>query len=149
MTTVITNPGGVKNAYSATLAIGATGNGLTCPPNKKWVLEALVADVVCSATVGNRILIARVGNIFWVSPSSAAVTAGQTGGIDVSFGTAGAPSTTVRRNIANTGNTNVQVIAQCPIKTLTAGDTLTVQDTAAIDVADSISFRAWYVEYDI
>ena len=43
-------------------------------------------------------------------PHQPPITAAQIGGYDVGFGAPiNTPSTTVRRNIANTGNTNIQV----------------------------------------
>lgn len=140
--------GVTRTAYANTFAIGATGNGVTVPANKFWKVLGVTVDVVCSATVGNRVIIGRVGNIYWVGPASAATTAGQTCGYDIGFGNAVAPSTTIRRNIANTGNTNIQVICSCPYSILGAGDTITIQDTAAVDVADSITWRMYYIEYD-
>lgn len=150
--TVQTNPGGVRTLYNATIAVGASGNGVTVPANKRWRVLCLSVDYTASATVGNRTLGVRVGNganAFWCSSISANVVAGALAGFDVYFGVGLATNTTVRRGLANTANTSVQVTTCCPITDLAAGDTVTVDDYANIDNADSMLYRLWYVEYDL
>jgi hypothetical protein len=126
----------------ATSALGG-GLGLTVPAGFMWELFSYSVDLVATATVGNRTPVLRIravnGTPLWMGTTSANVTAGQTGGYDVSFGNVGAPSTTVRRNLADTGNTNVQVRDMCPVKWLNAGDVLFYRDPAAIDAADAVT----------
>jgi len=150
---VSTKPGGAKSVTGFTLGLPAGGQGLNVPAGKFWVIQSCIADVVCTATVGNRTIGGRVvvggTTFYWFGATSAATTAGQTCGYDIGFGNVGAPSTTVRRNIANTANTNIQVREMCPITILRAGDSVTIDDYADIDVADQITMRLWYSEYDV
>lgn len=147
-----TIPGGTPGIQPRVTTIASGAQVYTVPANKKWSLESYVSDTTCTATVGNRILIVSVrsndGTTLWNGPSSAAVAAAQVGGYDVGFGYANAPSTTVRRNLANTASTNVQVICSCPLKTLNAGCTVRILDTAAIDNADALNHNLCYTEYD-
>ena len=59
------------------------------------------------------------------------------------------PSTAVRRNIANTANTNIQVRENTSITTLTAGQFLRVRDITAVDVADALTFAVSYYAYTV
>jgi hypothetical protein len=145
--------GGVVWSFINDGGIGAAGRTYTVPVGKRWLLMSSVADVTCTATVGNRVILTRVlsqpgGRPIWMGTSSAAVTAAQVGGYDVYFGAPSGISTTVRRNLANTGNTNVQVRDACSITYLPAGWQITLADVAAIDVADAVTWTLCYVEYD-
>ena len=149
---VVTRIGGTltRNALAGS-AIGATGTGFAVPTSKEWELLAVVFDVVCTATVGNRVFIVSLfdtANNEWVSAASASVTAGQTCGFDVGFGNVGAPSTTVRRNLANTGNVNVMVREMCPIDSLFAGWIVKIDDVANIDNADAVTGYMFFRQYE-
>lgn len=141
-------PGGIGNAGG----IGATGIQVTVPPGFRWELEQLSCDVTMTATVGNRILQCIVvgpdGVSVWQGAASAVVAAAQVGGYDCAFGAPLAtPSTTIRRNRANTGNTNVQVRETSGIKHLAAGAYVRVYDSAVIDVADAAYLTLNVVQY--
>lgn len=150
---VTTKPGGVITAAGAVTGVPAGGlTVVTVPVGKRWVPMSFTSDTTMTATVGNRLLIVRVmtgATIVWMGASSAVVTAAQVGGYDVAFGASnGTPSTAVRRNLADTASTNVQVRENCPIAQMKAGDSIVIDDTANIDVADSCTGRLYYVEYD-
>jgi len=148
------NPPGLATFAGGGVTIG---NTIILPPavGFKRTLLGIQADVVCSATVGNRILYARIndtvgGVIYWIGPASAAVTAAQTGGYDIAFPN-GPVNTTVRRNIANTANTNVQVTTTCPHIALCVGvngalPSIQIVDAAGIDAADAVTWRASYID---
>jgi hypothetical protein len=154
---VKTIPGGTVTTQGYAVGIGAGGVSMFLPANSRMKLVSLVSDTTMTATVGNRILQFRVlsgGVPVWVGPASTAVTATQVGGYDVNFGGASAPSTTVRRNLANTGNTNVQVTAYAPaleIVNITAAAVVVavLSDSAAIDAADSTNFLLSYILYPV
>lgn len=125
-------------------AIGASGlNLIFCAVGLTTVPQQITADVVCTGTAGNRVFVARIldasGNVVWMGTESAITTAGQTCGYDVNFGGAAGVSTTVRRNMANTGNTNVQVRENCGPLTLGPGYLFLLDDTANIDNADLVT----------
>lgn len=150
-----TIPGGTFRRFGANgTAISAGGLRIgTCPVGKRWVLLSVVCDVVCTATVGNRILMVSIttdnNTNDWLGAVSAAVTAGQTGGYDVGFGAPLAtPSTAVRRNLANTGNTNIQVRETSSCNVIAATGGIMIDDTADIDNADAVSYRLCVMEYD-
>lgn len=131
----------------------STGRVLyTVPTGRRSIIRSCVSDLVASATVGNRILIARIldgsANVLWIGSASTAITAAQTGGYDIGFGMPGTPSTTVRRNLGNTANVNVMVRESSPILELGPGSTIVLIDTAAIDVADAVTSRVNVIEYD-
>jgi hypothetical protein len=87
--------------------------------------------------------------VVWVGAASTAVTAAQVGGYDVGFGSPlSTPSTTVRSTLAGGANTNVQVRENTSITELLAGSTITLDDSANIDIADSIAYRLMVIEYD-
>jgi len=148
-----TVPGGlIVNSIVTSGAIGVSKTVYTVPTGKRARPTNLVSDITASATVGNRVLVARVldpnANVIWIGSSSGAVTAAQIGGYDIGFGMPGTPSTTVRRNIANTANTNVQVRELSGITDLLAGSTINIMDVTAVDVADLIVCRTSVIEYD-
>jgi len=155
MPTVITNPGGTVKLAQAASAIAAGGLTIYSPATGKIAkLLSFSSDTTCTATVGNRVLQVRAvatvtGLPMWVGAASGNVTAAQVGGYDVAFGGAGAPSTTVRRNRADTNNTNVQVREFAPEIWLRAGDSFTIDDSANIDATDSCNHTLVYVEYDV
>jgi len=147
-------PGGTVVSAGGTGAIGAGGIALfVVPAGQKWLLLGMVSDTTMSATVGNRILQCRAqiaGAPIWIGAASAAVAAAQVGGYDVGFNSAiGTPSTTVRRNMANTANTNVQVREMCPLGLMGPGYNMIIADSAAVDAADSVNWNYTYVRYDL
>jgi len=142
---VRTVPGGDIVSANDGGNIGATGRSIAVPAGFKYSVQMLTTDTTMTATVGNRVLVGYVydnlGSLRWVGSASANVTAAQVGGYDIMFGAGGAPSTTVRRNLANTGNTNIQVRENCPISELGPGWYITIADVAAIDAADQLIMR--------
>lgn len=151
---VVTRPGGTIVRTTSADAITATGQDvIVIPAGKEGEPIAVVSDYTASATVGNRVLVATIrvsaaGNIVWMGTSSANVAAGQVCGYDISFGQVGTPSTTVRRNLAETGNVNVMVREFCPIKRMAAGWVLNIDDIANIDVADVLTHKTVITRYE-
>lgn len=145
-------PGGQirYNVIAADTAIGASGKSFTVSANKIVRPLAMMADVTTSATVGNRILRVRIVGSgtysIFAGPNSGSIAASKVGGYDVHFGS-GISGTTVRRNMADSANTDVQVSTVCPIIYMAAGDTLNLDDTANIDNADVVRMIIMYLEY--
>lgn len=143
--TVLCNPGGTIRRVASNGALAAGGLAIwTAETDFEYELEAVVMDIVCTATVGNRnfmVWLQDGGTIYWFGALSANVTAGQTCGYDISFGNEGTPSTTVRRNIANTASTNVQVRELCPIRSAGDGVVLVVDDINNVDATDAVTYR--------
>lgn len=149
---VYTTPGGTLGIGQINGTMGAA-DGLviyTVPSGKRAELLGLVSDVVATATVGNRVITVKIksgGVLDWIGASSGNTAATQTCGYDVCFGSCGAVSTTVRRDLADAANTNVQVREFCPFSRIKAGQTVTIDDLSNIDVADAVKYRLYYVEY--
>lgn len=144
---VRTIPGGTitheNNSFAITSAVAT-------PLGSNQIQQAVVADIVASATVGNRAIYATLtygSVVMWRGPTSAVVTAAQTLGYDISFGGSAGTSTTVRRTIAGGANTNVQVNCTCPITSLLPGCTLGFTDATAVDNADAVTWRSVYSRY--
>lgn len=146
---VRTVPGGTITTTAAATIMAFAAS--TVPAGFRRRIYTWVSDITCTATVGNRLFVVRVrdalGNIIWIGPLSAAVVAAQICGYDVVFGSGAATSTTVRRNIANTANTNVQVLCSSGLQELAAGYVVDVIDTAAVDANDVATFRTTCVDY--
>jgi hypothetical protein len=145
-------PGGTITSQSDGGNIGAAGRTLTVPAGRRWKIMQVSSDTTMTATVGNRLLTVRIANpagqVLWSGALSAAVTAAQIGGYDVGFGSPlNVPSTAVRRALVAAANTNVQVRENTSITEMLENWTVTILDTAAIDVADQVLWRFAYVEY--
>lgn len=147
---VNTRPGGtIRLLYGA-----VAGFALTVPANKRWQLLSFVTDWTASATVGNRVIHGLIvggggSQNTWRGASSGNTAAGQVCGYDIGFGCPlNTPSTTVRRNIANTANTNIQVRENTSLTLLAAGDILSLVDSAAVDANDVITYRVVVLEYE-
>jgi len=148
---ITVRPGGTLKHVASTQAMPAAGAFFQVPPTKEWEVHGLVTDTTTTATVGNRVLCASLvldTVVYWRGASSGNVAASQVGGYDVQFGSSTATSTTVRRNIAGTANTNVQVLCACPYKRLKANTVIYIDDTANIDVTDATTLRITYNEYE-
>jgi len=151
MQTVVSNPGGTIKVENVNGAFPGGSNIFTCPAGKRRVPLAFIADFTTVATVGNRsinIRIAGVGGTNWIGATMAALAASQVGGYDIAFAP-GTVNTTVRRNIADSANTNVQVREFCPYLQMKAGDYITVVDSAAIAATDTVNAFFSFVEYDV
>lgn len=156
MQTVLANPGGTIKTSAGTAAIGAAG-GLpifAVPTGKRVRLLQITTDTTMSATVGNRQMYmwitSAAGANIWLGTASANTAAAQICGYDVGFGSPlNTPSTTVRRSIAQTANTNVQVRENAALIELAAGSGIAIDDIANIDVADVVTYRIHYIEYDV
>jgi len=151
---VVTTMGGTsKYEIRSGVAMNSGAQVLTVPTGKRWKLISIASELTASATVGNRLLFVYTkeggaGSVTWVGETAAATTAAQVCGYDISFGVGGTPSTTVRRNFALSGNTNVQVRSLSPMDWLNAGDTITFKDAATIDNADTLSIAFHYIQYE-
>lgn len=147
-------PGGeLKNSIITAFGVSAAGLSLFVVPTGKEVIPlSLSTDVTCTATVGNRTIGIRIDDgtyIMWIGATSAATTAGQVCGYDIGFGNPlSTPSTTVRRNMANTGNVNIMVRENTSITRLAAGSRIIIDDYADVDIADSANWYLQYVELD-
>lgn len=137
-----------EGLVAAGLTVGLVPTGVTC--NAMF----LTLDIVCTGTVGNRIVYVRVVDAgtrtIWAGSVAAAGTAGQTIGYDVAFAVPGAtPSTTVRRNLGNTANVNVMVRENCPLSVLGPGYSVVIDDTADVDIADAVTSRFTYRAFNL
>lgn len=147
---VVITPGGRVRLYFGSLAAFS----LAVPTGKRWKILSFVADWTASATVGNRVIHAVIiggggAQNIWRGASSGVTTASQVCGYDIGFGSPlNTPSTTVRRNIANTANTNVQVRENTSINMMIAGDIITLTDIAAVDANDVVTYRVLVEEYE-
>lgn len=150
-------PGGsfkIQGANGAAITAGGVRIGGSVPAGKIWEVLSVSCDLVATATVGNRIIYAYItctnATTDWIGASSTAVAAAQTGGYDIGFGAPLAtPSTTVRRNLANTANVNVMVRESTACRWIGATGGIVIDDAADIDVADALSWRIQYREYDV
>lgn len=123
----------------------------TVPAGKIWDIKSITALISCTATVGNRSLVAifndGASDIFAVA-KTASITAGQTGVMGVWQGAASSTSTN-DLPLYSGGASNVARISPIPTILLAAGYTITVKDVAAIDpAADDMTVVLHYVEYD-
>ena len=136
-----------------TSTVYAVTAGLTVPRGKVWQLIGWVSDYTTTATVGNRVILGLMkngaGSTTWIGAASAAVVASKVCGYDFSFGSISGPNTTVRRNLANTANTDIQVTTQSPVTLLQAGGSIVLFDATAVDAADTYRVVLTYVEYDV
>lgn len=152
---VLTHPGGTIKSSAGSAAIGAAG-GLpifAVPAGKVAEILQITTDTTMSATVGNRSMYiwitSALGSNMWLGQASANTPASQVCGYDVGFGSPlNTPSTSVRRNIAQTANTNIQVRENSCLKLLAANSGIAIDDINNIDVADVVTFRIHYIEYE-
>lgn len=124
----------------------------TVPEGKIWDLKFVIIEIICTATVGNRILdlsITDGTNVIFTSPPSASITASQYGQL-ATFRTLGYGGTTARRRLDNiNGNVNVELDPPLPDLILPAGYVIRARDAAAVDAAaDDMTVILHYVEYD-
>jgi len=148
---VVTIEGGTLFIVNRQSTINSGAQVFTVPAGKRWILQSYTSDLICSATVGNRTAIVFISDDIgpiWMGEITGNIAASQTGGYDISFGKVGTPSTTVRRNLANTANTNVQVRTNCPVFELDAGCTITYDDLANIDNTDVLNHVLVYRQYE-
>jgi len=153
--TVLTNPGGtVKTASADGVNITHAGYPIqltqTCSRLK---MLYFICDIACTATVGNRNFVAIVYNpaglVLWIGVLSANVAASQTAAYDVAFSMSEAAAvTTVRRNIGNTASVNVAVGETCPVNEWIQNMVIRIDDINNVDLADQVTLRLNYVEYD-
>ena len=127
--------------------LGATAGKIT-------QLLGVTIDVTHSATAGNRQLYAWIlsptGATMWVGALSAIATANQITGYDIGFGNPlGTPSTTVRRTIAGTANTNIQVRESTALSWFAVGAGVSIKDINNTDPADVVATRFVTLEYPL
>lgn len=140
-----------KQIYDATA--NDSDKSFTVPAGKVWDLTEVDAEIVCTATVGNRtlqIIITDGTNNRFLTIPTAAITASQQGRAVL---TNAASSTTAfgMRRLDNSGNDNQ--ISTHPLPKpyyLPAGWVIRVYDSAAIDAAaDDLTVQLRYTEYDV
>ena len=128
----------------------------TVPAGKIWNLRSVAMTLVCTATVGNRVLEARVtdvaGDIIAIGPRTAAITAGQSSSY---LWVSGGLSSTATGDMAslNDGSTVnvIKIASTIPFNgfLLTEGFTVRCLDVGAIDAAaDDLTIVLTYEEYD-
>lgn len=124
----------------------------TVPTGKAWVLKVLFADIVATATVGNRVL--RVDftdgtNRIFGGPPTASIPASNRGYMLLKAGYYGAAFNTADRPGPTQSTINIAITDGIPEMVLTAGCVIRVWDTAAIDAAgDDLAVVLHYIEYD-
>lgn len=124
----------------------------TVPVGKIWSLKFLYGEIVTTATVGNRVLVAQITdgtNPIWTNKATASIVASKRGIVRSSFGGSIALLSTPRRILS--GATDCDVISDTgePEILLPAGYTIRIWDVAAVDpAADDLTVVLHYVEYD-
>lgn len=123
----------------------------TVPAGKVWVMESIFAQLVATATVGNRVLMIQFGdgtNVVRTMRGSNNIAASQTGTYQTLRGTE-PTNTTVGRTLAG-ANANVSHADPMGMElVLPEGHTVRVWDFAAIDPnADDLTVVLHYVEYE-
>ena len=127
----------------------------TVPTGKVWLVRSVTATIVCTATVGNRILEARItdgADIVAIGPRSGAIAASQKGTYQwmeggLSTSTSGDLASLVDGTTVNV----VRAVATIPSGgyIIPAGYVVQVSDVAAVDAAaDDLIVVLHYVEYD-
>jgi len=125
----------------------------TVPAGKMWVLLSIHAEIVCTATAGNRSLAAVVHNGTanqWVLlfGATTAIAANLSGGLRAQRGLT-ASTTAFSRIAGSINNVSVAVNSTMPDNVLPEGYVVHVWDTAAIDAAaDDLTVLINYIEYD-
>lgn len=124
----------------------------TVPAGKIWRMLSIDAELVATATVGNRVLTAIItdgANTVQNGVRSGNITASQRGRYRVIFGSAIFGTTQDAVPAFSGSQANVVVYGPMPSMILTAGCVIRVLDLAAIDAAaDDLTVVLHYVEYD-
>lgn len=127
----------------------------TVPANKIWEIKSVEATIIASATVGNRLLQIQINNdspaILVGGKITGNISASVAGGI---YAAQCATEGTVARGRidgGSYGNNAVQSVYNLPVgMRLTAGMSIRVWDTAAIDAAaDDMTVVLHYEELDV
>ena len=128
----------------------------TVPANKRWILKYIAATIECSATVGNRVLEARITNgadIVAIGPRSGVITAGQDASYQYSTGGLASSTATDMASLFDGQGVNVtKITAAIPLDgyALPGGYVVRVLDVGAIDVAaDDMVVVLYYEELDV
>jgi len=124
----------------------------TVPANKRWRLLSIWAQIDCTATAGNRVLGATIGNgadVIFPVIYTGSITASQQGVIK-SFIALTASTTPQYAPKLNQDAANVVAINALPELWLPAGHTIRVWDRGAIDAAaDDMTVILHYEELDV
>lgn len=120
------------------------------PAGKVWDIKYIGAHLVASATVGNRTLGLNMtdgANRIASSNRTAAITATNSGTLEVGFGNGLSGTTSKQTVVGTTPSVGVQNVL--PAMLLPAGFVIQVLDTTAVDAAaDDLTVELFYVEYD-
>ena len=139
-----------KWARDATL--NDSDKSFTVPAGKIWVLKRVYAQLVCTATVGNRLLQATFTNgtdIVFMSPKTGNITASQTGVLVFGYDIYGSATAVQYAPKLDTTSPNVIAAFSTGELVLPAGYVMRVYDSAAVDAAaDDLTVLYEYVEYD-
>jgi hypothetical protein len=155
ITALIEQMGTPKTLYTGTVAVGGGFTvAVTVPANKRWILHSMMTDYTCSATAGNRIIFAFIYDAssvaVWASAYTAAITANQIGGLDITFGAHGADVTTKRVKTTLTAVlTGDYLKCTCPIRALEAGCKIDVRDSANVSATDTVTASVYGYEIDL
>ncbi len=126
-------------------------NIITVPTGKIIEPLWLIAEIYCTATVGNRNLLMTISNganVIFVSGSSGAITASQNGQLRLHFNTSVGAYTTATYSLVLAG-INASRSEGVPRMLLPAGYIIRIYDITAVDAAqDDLTITMEYLEYD-
>jgi len=149
----------VARTYSAGTPVwyrNATTNDsdltVTVPANKRWIIRLISADLVATATVGNRILMAEIGNgtaLVYKFDNTGSIAATNSGKICYAQDLPNAANS--RRLLTTSADSSVGRDDPMPSElSLPAGYTIRVYDETAVDAAaDDMIVVLYYEELDI
>jgi len=125
----------------------------TVPAGKVWEMRFIASELVCTATVGNRVLGCLINTPDGgdcVSVGTLVIAASQYGGLQLHFGAPVAKYTTAFARLS-TPSVAVNVAATQGYGSMLfpAGTTIRIWDLSAIDAAaDDLTVVLHYIEYD-
>jgi hypothetical protein len=125
----------------------------TVPNGKYWVMKFCGAEILNTATVGNRSLCLQIfdasADCVYSSSATAAIAASQRGSLGVIFGDSNITPYTTARRFVSTSMPNVSLVEAAPPMVLEAGYSVRLRDIQSIDIAaDDLTAILHYVEYD-
>jgi len=141
---------GVNSLYrDATL--NDSDKTITVPSGKLWRLRYIHAELTTTATVGNRVLkgfLSDGTNIFYAIPPTSVVAASKDSVLET-FMTATYTTTVAQVPQLDGSNPDVATRSPMPDVILSAGSTIRIYDSAAVDpAADDLLVVITYQEYD-
>jgi len=144
------NNGAPGWAYDATP--NSSVRTITVPAGKLWQILHIHGEIVCTATVGSRVLFVQILNgsaqVVWAAQKSAVIAASQKGVVNLS---PSLPAGTTAANAPMLDGTSPNIAVYNPIPSfmLPAGYQIKIWDSASIDAAaDDMITSVHYIEYN-